>query len=257
MFATVLLRNHPDPSVLPLAISYISFYLLGWTPIFWTYGYSLLVPAEAPTAQSIAEKESVVTLADRIKYFIRHPPATIKRILSPPIVGSLGGLCVGVSPLAKLFLGPRAPLGILTNAVQTIGSAYTSMGLLVLAGSLALPLPTPSPLEEVSGAESKSIHPYLQIASVCLVRFCLCPALCLSIILRAMSTGWVKLDRLMVFVLFLQSCMPSAQNSVLMVQLSGRQADATRLARMLLYIYSLSCIPISILLTLFLQNFSL
>jgi predicted permease len=120
-----------------------------------------------------------------------------------------------------------------------------------------LPLPTPSPLEEVSGAESKSIHPYLQIASVCLVRFCLCPAICLSIILRAMSTGWVKLDRLMVFVLFLQSCMPSAQNSVLMVQLSGRQADATRLARMLLYIYSLSCIPISILLTLFLQNFSL
>lgn len=42
-----------------------------------------------------------------------------------------------------------------------------------------------------------------------------------------------------------------------MVQLSGRQADATRLARMLLYIYSLSCIPISILLTLFLQKFSL
>jgi hypothetical protein len=30
LFATVLLRHHPDPNVLPLAISYISFYLLGW-----------------------------------------------------------------------------------------------------------------------------------------------------------------------------------------------------------------------------------
>jgi hypothetical protein len=104
---------------------------------------------------------------------------------------------------------------MLTNAIQTIGSAYTSMGLLVLAGSLALPLPALSAAEkaveagEVAGVmKGKVIPTWLQIASVCLVRFCLCPALCLTIILRSMSTGFVKLDRLMVFVLFLQSCMP-------------------------------------------------
>jgi len=215
LFATVLLRNHPDPSVLPLAISYISFYLLGWTPIFWTYGYNLLVDSPPPSPESVAEKQAITSLPGKIKYFVKNPPAVLKRVASPPIIGSVGGLLLGVSPLAKLFLGPKAPLGMLTNAIQTIGSAYTSMGLLVLAGSLALPLPALSAAEkaveagEVAGVmKGKVIPTWLQIASVCLVRFCLCPALCLSIILRSMSTGFVKLDRLMVFVLFLQSCMP-------------------------------------------------
>lgn len=264
LFATVLLRNHPDPSVLPLAISYISFYLLGWTPIFWTYGYNLLVDSPPLSPESVDERAAITSLADKAKYLFKNPPPVLKRVASPPIIGSVGGLLLGISPLAKLFLGPAAPLGMLTNAIQTIGSAYTSMGLLVLAGSLALPLPALSAAEKVAEAgevvrvsKGKAIPIWRQIASVCLVRFCLCPALCLSIILRSMSTGFIKLDRLMVFVLFLQSCMPSAQNSVLMVQLSGRTADATKLARMLLFIYSLSCIPISILLTLFLQKFSL
>eukprot|EP00624_Nannochloropsis_granulata_P001349 evm.model.NODE_1652_length_22004_cov_31.522722.6 len=215
LFATVLLRNHPDPSVLPLAISYISFYLLGWTPIFWTYGYNLLVDSPPPSPESVDEKEAIASLSDKAKYLFKNPPPVLKRVASPPIIGSVGGLLLGISPLAKLFLGPTAPLGMLTNAIQTIGSAYTSMGLLVLAGSLALPLPAVSAAEKVVEAgkvagvsKGKAIPTWLQIASVCLVRFCLCPALCLSIILRSMSTGFIKLDRLMVFVLFLQSCMP-------------------------------------------------
>lgn len=227
LFATVLLRNHPDPSVLPLAISYISFYLLGWTPIFWTLGFNKLtggktaVGTAAPPPPKMLKGDTL----GRIKHFIQYPPASIGRICSPPIIGSVGGLLIGISPLAKLFLGPKAPLGMLTNSLQTIGSAYTSCGLLVLAGSLALPIPQANPEDEKETAAQAAlhaaaaavapsgrtkrklrtdIHPGLQIASICLVRFCLCPALFLSIILRCVSNGWVKLDKLMVFVLFLQ-----------------------------------------------------
>lgn len=61
----------------------------------------------------------------------------------------------------------------------------------------------------------------------------------------------------MLFVLFLESCMPSAQNTVIIHSLEGRAADGTRLARLLLWIYVLSCVPLSILLTLYLQRFGL
>lgn len=95
----------------------------------------------------------------------------------------------------------------------------------------------------------------------------------------------------MLFVLFLESCMPSAQNTVIIHsyvpkarpnvlvihqhltdrrrpfpypniqstthRLEGRPADGTRLARLLLKIYVLSCVPLSILLTLYLQKFGL
>lgn len=40
-------------------------------------------------------------------------------------------------------------------------------------------------------------------------------------------------------------------------RLEGRPADATRLARLLLWIYVLSCVPLSVNLTLFLQKFGL
>jgi hypothetical protein len=42
LFADALFRSHPDPTVLPRAVAYISFYLLSWSPMFWIYGVSLL-----------------------------------------------------------------------------------------------------------------------------------------------------------------------------------------------------------------------
>jgi predicted permease len=60
-------------------------------------------------------------------------------------------------------------------------------------------------------------------------------------------------DKLMLFVLFLESCMPTAQNLVMIHALEGRQESATRLARIMLMIYGLSSLPISLLLTVFLN----
>jgi auxin efflux carrier family protein len=116
---------------------------------------------------------------------MRDPPAPLKRILSPPIIGSVGGLLLGVSPLARLFLGKQAPLGILTNGLETMGKAYSPVALLVLAGSLAMPIEG-AKVEEEGGTLSMPA----QVLTIALVRFFLCPVLFLSLIVTAMSR-WV------------------------------------------------------------------
>lgn len=83
------------------------------------------------------------------------------------------------------------------------------------------------------------------------------PLMIQSHLTRHTCSGLVTLDRLMLFVLFLESCMPSAQNTVIIHSLEGRAADGTRLARLLLWIYVLSVVPLSLLLTMFLQRFGL
>ena len=51
------------------------------------------------------------------------------------------------------------------------------------------------------------------------------------------------------FVLIMQSTMPSAQNAVLALQVSGEPSRASRMARLLLAIYLVATIPIALVLT--------
>ena len=133
----MLLRNHPDPTAVATAISYVSFYLLGWSPIFWTLGFSQLAgETRTPPSPGAPQPRG---LRDRVVGFVKSPPAPLKRIFSPPILGSVGGLLLGISPLARFFLGKVAVLAPVTNAVATLGGAYTSSAILILSGSLALP----------------------------------------------------------------------------------------------------------------------
>ncbi|CAM9928705.1 unnamed protein product [Phaeothamnion confervicola] len=54
-----------------------------------------------------------------------------------------------------------------------------------------------------------------------------------------------------------QSCMPSAQNSVIILQVAGLRDAAGRMARTLFFVYILGILPVSMLLTAFLQVLSL
>lgn len=39
LFADAFFRTHPtDPTLYPRAVAYISFYLVAWSPLFWTFG---------------------------------------------------------------------------------------------------------------------------------------------------------------------------------------------------------------------------
>lgn len=43
LFVDALFKNHPDPTLRTRAVAFISFYLLAWSPLFWNYGYGILV----------------------------------------------------------------------------------------------------------------------------------------------------------------------------------------------------------------------
>ncbi|CAN0275682.1 unnamed protein product [Ectocarpus fasciculatus] len=38
LFVDSIFGAHPDASIVSSAVAYISFYLLGWSPMFWTAG---------------------------------------------------------------------------------------------------------------------------------------------------------------------------------------------------------------------------
>ena len=66
----------------------------------------------------------------------------------------------------------------------------------------------------------------LALVSACLVRFVFLPGACLFglLFLRALNSPWFPSDRSAALVLLTMSCMPAAQNLVLLTQLR----DATR-----------------------------
>lgn len=50
LFVDALFKTHPDPTLRPRAVAFISFYLLAWSPLFWNYGYGILVGEERDAA---------------------------------------------------------------------------------------------------------------------------------------------------------------------------------------------------------------
>ena len=122
VFVDALFRAHPDQTLLPKAVAYISLYLLGWSPLFWIFAPAILSdPAVGGGTKSAAEKRNEL----------------LGRIFSPPVLGSLLGLVVGSVPLlSKQIISASGALNWLFEAMRTLGTAYLPAVLLVLAGSL-------------------------------------------------------------------------------------------------------------------------
>eukprot|EP00638_Chattonella_subsalsa_P001072 CAMPEP_0117739050 /NCGR_PEP_ID=MMETSP0947-20121206/3505_1 /TAXON_ID=44440 /ORGANISM="Chattonella subsalsa, Strain CCMP2191" /LENGTH=291 /DNA_ID=CAMNT_0005554879 /DNA_START=247 /DNA_END=1119 /DNA_ORIENTATION=- len=174
LFASTLFRNHPDPTILPRSIAYLSLFLMGWSPIFWTLGFSILTGGNkdedsGPTSESDQAEgsEKVESLWEKLD---RKTPDTVKRIFSPPIVGAFMGLIIGLCPpLQKLLLNYNSPLLPLYNALQTFAKSYSPTALLVLAGSLALKPEKDNPQEGPSMLT--------QVAAVSTSRFIIFPVI--------------------------------------------------------------------------------
>ena len=122
VLAEAIFRSPPyaDATVLPRAASYLSFYLLGWSPIFWSLGKSILT----------GDGDVAAAGEPRWRQFAR-------RVISPPIIGALGGLAFGLLCPSFVLESPRSPLRIVMQALRNIARAYPPAALLVLAGSLA------------------------------------------------------------------------------------------------------------------------
>jgi len=225
VFADALFRAHPDPTLAPKAVAYISLYLLGWSPLFWVL------------ATTILSKGAKGSREDQMK-------ALMGRVLSPPVVASLSGLAVGYIPFIRnLLLSPTGILNPLLEAMRTLGNAYLPAVLLVLAGSLvpppAGPADKPVPAEpKVNGSRTNF---FKKAVAVYASRFLLMPSLGFFLIKTAQAKvpflANTLTDKMLVFVLLLETCMPSAQNSTVILSLNGDSQGASQMARLLVAVY--------------------
>eukprot|EP00186_Timspurckia_oligopyrenoides_P003754 CAMPEP_0182442320 /NCGR_PEP_ID=MMETSP1172-20130603/1239_1 /TAXON_ID=708627 /ORGANISM="Timspurckia oligopyrenoides, Strain CCMP3278" /LENGTH=447 /DNA_ID=CAMNT_0024637095 /DNA_START=151 /DNA_END=1494 /DNA_ORIENTATION=+ len=223
-----------DPTRLAPLIAGISFFLIGWSPLFWSLGYYIL---SAPRVT--VEKKTKQGKRERMRALMKSP--IWARIFAPPIIGALAGLVFGSVPfLRNLVFAKDAPLGAVVDALKTLGSAYTPCAVLVLAGSLA----TPQKSASSSSSAAVSWSRIMQIAGICIVRFIFMPIFALGT-LRTTALLGILLDPMQKFTILMESIMPSAQNSVLILQLENQPEAASKVARLLFFIYLVAILPIS------------
>eukprot|EP00965_Chrysotila_dentata_P038993 1296052-Pleurochrysis_carterae.AAC.1 len=111
----------------------VALYLLGWSPVFWTVGFALL-SGSAELKEGDSAKDSISRIPQKLRLLL-------SKILTPPIIGCLAGLMVGLVPPLRALLLPSAsgeqsalPL---YRCLRTFGKAYAPSAVLVLAGSFA------------------------------------------------------------------------------------------------------------------------
>ena len=233
------------------------------TSTVWTVGFFLLSSSngDAPDAAG----ESAPSEQPRSNPWLRAAATwqlLRRRVLTPPIVGCFIGIFVGsIAPLRALLVPPASPLP-LHRCLQTFGKAYSPAALLVLASSLAMPTPSPaaSSSADVDGAapgaelQPSGRQTVRDLSIVIAIRFLLLPLSFAGLLRLANRASLLTADPLRDFLLTMQATMPSAQNTVLALQVAGEPARATRMARLLLVIYLAAVLPVAIVLSVSLQH---
>lgn len=241
VFTDALFRASKDPTLLSNSVAYISLYLLGWSPLFWVVGTTIL---SNPEGKKTAEEERKIMM---------------KRVFSPPVMASIVGLIVGSNAfLSNLFIPGGAIFHSIFEAMRTIGGGYLPSVLMILAGSLVAPTAkegteTTGELSQYQefkqnfgiGAETGTGRAFMkQVIVTYLCRFLLLPTVAFAGLksLAAVAPAaynYLMSQPLLLFILLLETCMPPAQNSVTIMQLSGDKKGSSMMARTLLVIYAL------------------
>ncbi len=173
-----------DPQAKDRAISFIAIYLLGYSPILWTIGYSLIS----------GEK-------------ISNMP--FKKIFSPPVIGMLAGISVAmISPLKYFFCSSDGFLHPLYNATGIIGEATVPCALILLGGCLAS-----GPVRNVVNKRT--------IFSVILIKLIIFPTIAVFYVLLLRHLGALPANMLASVVLVLEAASPPANNLVVMASVAN------------------------------------
>ena len=263
IFCESLFRQSANSDYVAQSTAFVSLFLIGWSPYFWSFGRSVLIPDRSGGASKTKSgREKLVDLA--------------KQALPPPVVGVFVGLFIATTPLCRLFLSPpnsdsKAPLSIIFNSIANFGRAASPLSLLILVSSLAVGagignhIANDDSSKQVAGrgdesdgtTETKLLTKW---AVVSITRFLFSPALMyglLHLAERMGAIGGVDVNPMLWFVLILEATMPPAQNSVTMLQVADRGDDGASMAMFLFSVYLTSMIPVVIVLTFALQKFKL
>eukprot|EP01036_Dinobryon_divergens_P024756 gene24756-33231_t len=225
VFTDAIFRNYGDLTLQKKGIAYISLYLLGWSPLFWIVGPAIFSDKSADSNISALEKWKQL----------------FQRIFNPPVIASMLGLVCGcIKPLSGLFVPVGSLFNPIFDAVNTIGNAYLPCVLLILTGSLTASSVSSSSSKEKEdkGEEGskKSIFQSLARKAEDNKDFAM---EVFSVYFSKLAAALFRSDPILLYVLLLETCMPSAQNLTVILQLQGKKAAATRLARVLMLVYVL------------------
>ncbi|GAB0495228.1 hypothetical protein MMPV_006527 [Pyropia vietnamensis] len=271
------------PSSAAAYVSGVSFFLLGWSPLFWSIGYELLTSSpDAVTAAGSSSSNSGDGEGSGERK--RGGGRLLRRILTPPVVASFVAMVVGAIPaLRGLLIAPGgrggAPLGLALAAAQSLGAGYAPTAVLVLAGSLGAPTSvtatapatTPVPVGAGRGVAAAALSgggggsgggpaplatavhfPVVRLAlAIALVRLVFVPAVTLGALL-VLKTAGVVLPPMVQLVILMEAIMPSAQNCVLMLHKEGQPDAAAAVSRVLLLVYLAAIVPVAVGLSIFL-----
>mmetsp|Transcript_10497 Transcript_10497/g.14823 ORF Transcript_10497/g.14823 Transcript_10497/m.14823 type:complete len:396 (+) Transcript_10497:97-1284(+) len=250
IFAESLFRN--SEFHISKAYYYVALYLVGWSPFFWSFGKHILIDQQSTN-------ESPEALDEIHESTFKEKIQILKSILPPPVIGVFSGLFISLSPLLSIVWSStkkKALLSFVYNSLQNLGSAANPLSLLVLTSSLASGRKCAVERHDDYNSDIESVSFLQKWFCVSIARFILSPLLMFFLLKFASNMGIVgapKTDPMLWFIMILQSCMPSAQNAVLMLQVADRPKEASDMATFLFSIYATAMLPLIITITALLQ----
>ncbi|GJP62396.1 hypothetical protein CLOP_g19466, partial [Closterium sp. NIES-67] len=106
------------------AAGYLALFMVGWSPTFWTLGYSMFTGGDS--RQREEEVASAAAAAEMggtgIDSTLNRVVEVLKKVLNPPIYGVLAGLLIGATPLGHFFL-PASSASASASASAAVSSA--------------------------------------------------------------------------------------------------------------------------------------
>lgn len=254
IFADALFRENAQ--LLQRCLSQVSLFTVGWSPFFWSFGKKILVGNLGSNDDSNSSSR-ISELKKQLKVF-----------MPPPVVGVAVGLLLGLTPLGQLLFRPMdqtntAPLSIVFTSIRNLGKTASPLALLVLTCSLAMGAKKKTrsascTSNEETGQEAMG---FLQRwACVSISRFILSPLVMYGLLSTFHKWGFIgshQSEPMLWFVVLLQSIMPPAQNSVVLLQVADRGEEASEMAKFLFYVYATGMVPIVAIITASLDSFNL
>ncbi|GFH52911.1 hypothetical protein CTEN210_09387 [Chaetoceros tenuissimus] len=213
----------------------ISFYLLLWSPLFWSFGKAILGLSKGTHDNN---EESFVN--------------GIKLFLNPPVLGSISGVAAGSSPLVQsAILMDDSYFRPFFEILSNLGSAYLPAAVLVLGGSIVQNKESTTPKSDWQKSSSSGSQ-LRTIATLVVTRFVLSPMIAFAIVKYFCMTNLVedvRTQAIVAFTLLLEGSMPPAQNSIILLQLSDKRDRAENMAKLLSFMYAISAIPVTVLIS--------
>ncbi|XP_006837154.2 protein PIN-LIKES 5 isoform X1 [Amborella trichopoda] len=263
------------------AAGYVALYLVGWSPLLWSIGYQLFSP----------ERKEVLSLSQpSMQSFIQFIWFWIRRILNPPIYGTLIGLVIGATPISYFFYPSKGKFldihqssegfrvlheGLvlfcqsIMEASSLLGSATVTVQTIILACAIGplisdfgLRKGDPYETDKQSGEFNREkgytivLDKHIFWAIIC-IRLIGMPLAILFLVKGLLHMGLLPMNTILVFTILVLSAMPTAQNLVVMLQLNPSKAPLVEtFANLLLYEYGLALASIPIWTTVFTAVFS-